>query len=256
MLRNQFTIVSAALAVLAGSAPAFAQHDGHKAPAQPKQHEHQPGHTDKPADAAKAPERVGDPYPFDTCPISGEKLGSMGEPFVKMYEGREVRFCCDGCPPRFEKDLAASMAKLDEKVVKDQTPLYPLKTSIVTGKDLPAKPYDFVYGNRLIRLGVEAEKAEFLKDPKRYIAELDKAVVAEQGRDYPLTKCPVSGEAYGGDMGEPVDMVYAGRLIRVCCKMCKKDIEKDPAKFIAMADAARKGQHPGPDGDRKPHGHK
>jgi len=226
MLRNQFTIVSAALAVLAGSAPAFAQHDGHKAPAQPKQHEHQPGHTDKPADAAKAPERVGDPYPFDTCPISGEKLGSMGEPFVKMYEGREIRFCCDGCPPRFEKDLAASMAKLDEKVVKDQTPLYPLKTSIVTGKDLPA------------------------------IAELDKAVVAEQGKNYPLTKCPVSGEAYGGDMGEPVDMVYAGRLIRVCCKMCKKDIEKDPAKFIAMADAARKGQHPGPDGDRKPHGHK
>lgn len=256
MLRNQFTIVSAALAVLAGSAPAFAQHDGHKAPAQPKQHEHQPGHADKPADAAKAAARVGDPYPFDTCPISGEKLGSMGEPFVKMYEGREVRFCCDGCPPRFEKDLAASMAKLDEKVVKDQTPLYPLKTSIVTGNDLPAKPYDFVYGNRLIRLGADAEKAEFLKDPKRYIAELDKAVVAEQGKNYPLTKCPVSGEAYGGDMGEPVDMVYAGRLIRVCCKMCKKDIEKDPAKFIAMADAARKGQHPGHDGDHKPHDHK
>jgi YHS domain-containing protein len=256
MLRNQFTIVSAALAVLAGSTPALAQHDGHKAPAQPKQLEHQPGHTDKPADAAKVPERIGDPYPFDTCPISGEKLGSMGEPFVKMYEGREIRFCCDGCPPRFEKDLAASMAKLDEKVGKDQTPLYPVKTSIVTGKDLPAKPYDFVYGNRLIRLGAEAEKAEFLKDPKRYIAELDKAVVAEQGKHYPLTKCPVSGEAYGGDMGEPVDMVYAGRLIRVCCKVCKKDIEKDPAKFIAMADAARKGEHPSHNGDHKPHDHK
>ena len=59
---------------------------------------------------------------------------------------------------------------------------------IVTGKDLPAKPYDFVYGNRLIRLGVEAEKAEFLKDPKRYIAELDKAleVANELGAKSPL----------------------------------------------------------------------
>lgn len=256
MFRNQFTIVSAALAVLAGSASALAQHDGHKAPAQPKQHDHQPGHADKPADTAKAPERAGDPYPFDTCPISGEKLGSMGEPFVKMYEGREVRFCCDGCPPRFEKDLAASMATLDEKIVKDQAPLYPLKTSLVTDKDLPAKPYEFVYGNRLVRLGAEAEKAEFLKDPKRYMAVLDKAVVAEQGKNYPLTKCPVSDEAYGGEMGEPVDLVYAGRLIRVCCKSCKKDIEKNPAKFIAIADAARKGEHPPGHDASKPHGHK
>lgn len=262
MLRNQFTIVAAALAVLAGSAPAFAQHDGHKAPAQPKQHEHQPGHTDKPADAAKAPERVGDPYPFDTCPISGEKLGSMGEPFVKMYEGREIRFCCDGCPPRFEKDLAASMAKLDEKVLKDQTPLYPLKISVVTGKDLPTKPYEFVYGNRLVRLGAEAEKADFLEDPKRYLAALDNAVVRQQGHPYPLKTCPVSQDEFGGEMGDPVDLVLAGRLVRLCCKGCKKDVEADPAKFIAVIDAAReRGQEEKLDhgerhqGDGKPHDH-
>ncbi len=36
------------------------------------------------------------PYTLDTCPVSGEKLGSMGDPSVKMYDGREVRFCGGG----------------------------------------------------------------------------------------------------------------------------------------------------------------
>src|SRR6185369_4532901 len=165
-------------------------------------------------------------------------------PVTKVYDGREVRFCCPSCPPKLEKDKAANFAKIDEKIIKDQVPLYPLKTSVVTGKDLPDKPFEFVYGNRLVRLAAEAEKAEFLKEPKKYVAALDKAVVAAQGKDLKLTKCPVSGEEYGGDYGEPVDLVVAGRLMRLCCKDCKNDIEKEPAKFIAIFDEARKGNAP------------
>lgn len=200
----------------------------------------QPGHDDMQATPTKVEARVGEPYPLTTCPITGKKLGSMGEPIVKVYGGREVRFCCGGCPPKFEKDLAASMAKVDEKIIKDQGPLYPLKTSVVTGKDLPAKPFEFVFNNRLVRLGAESEKADFVKDAPKFLGELDKAVIAAQSKDYPITKCPVGGDALGGDMGKPVDMVLAGRLIRLCCKDCKGDVEKDPAKFIAMVDAARK----------------
>lgn len=190
--------------------------------------------------------RVGDPYPLSTCPISGANLGSMGDPVVKVYEGREIRFCCKGCPPKFEKDLAKTMAAVDESITKDQAARYPLKTSLVTGKDLPEKPFEFVYGNRLIRLGSESEKAEFLKDPKKYFASLDQAVIAAQKPDYPLKTCPVSNEQLGGDMGEPVDMVIGGRLIRICCKSCRKDVEKEPAKFIAMVDEARRSAQPAP----------
>jgi hypothetical protein len=134
------------------------------------------------------------------------------------------------------------MATLDAKIVKDQSPLYPLKSSVVTGKDLPEKPVDFVYANRLVRLGAESEKAAFLKDAKKHLAALDKAVVEKQGKEYPLAKCPVSGEALGGDMGAPVDTVVAGRLVRLCCSSCLKAVEKDPAKYIAMVDAAQKGE--------------
>jgi hypothetical protein len=234
----------AAFAALAfGAGSALAQHE-HKDTTQPKHHE-------ETAAPAKGDKRVGDPYPLDKCPVTDKRFGTMGDPVVKLYEGREIRFCCPACPEKFEKDQAASLAKIDEKIIKDQGALYPLKTSVVTGKDLPAKPYEFVYGNRLIRLGAESERAEFAKEPKKHLAALDKAVVEQQGKDYVFKTCPVSKEEYGGDMGQPVDLVVAGRLIRLCCKACTKDIEKDPAKFIAMVDAARRRKSGKPDLDEK-----
>jgi hypothetical protein len=183
--------------------------------------------------------RVGDAYPLQTCPISGKKLGAMGDPVVKVYDGREVRYCCDSCPENFEKDLKASFAKLDEKIIKDQAPLYPTKVSVVSGKELPAKPLEFVAGNRLFRVADDTEKAEVQKDTKKYLAELDKAVVKAQGASYPFKTCPVSKEELGG-MGEYKDVVVAGRLVRLCCNDCRKDLEKDPGKFVAQVDDARK----------------
>ena len=199
------------------------------------------------ADASKA-KATSEPYPLATCPISGGKLGSMGDPIVKMYDGREVRFCCAKCPPKFEKELAADMAKLDEAIVKDQLALYPIDTSIVTGKKLPEKPVDWVYNNRLIRLGADTEKAEFQKDPAKYLGALNAAVVAKQSKDYPLKACPVSNEELGG-MGEAKDVVIGGRLVRLCCGKCEKDVRKNPAKFIAMVDDARAGKAAG--GEKK-----
>jgi hypothetical protein len=55
------------------------------------------------------------PYPLDSCIVSGEKLGSMGDPIVKVYDGREVRFCCSGCVKKFEADKAGYLAKIDAK---------------------------------------------------------------------------------------------------------------------------------------------
>lgn len=234
---SPFLIVSAVMSVSLGTSAAFAQ-DGKPEANQPKQHKASPA----PAKAGQVVGRVGDPYSLDTCPVTGKKLGSMGDAVVMQYDGREVRFCCPACPPKFEKDLAANLAKIDQQITKDQGPLYPLTISVVTGKDLPAKPCEFVYGNRLIRVGTENEKADFIKDPKRYLGELDKAVIAAQEKDYPLKACPVSKEALGGDMGKPVDLVVGGRLVRLCCKDCRKEIEKEPAKFVAMVDAARKAE--------------
>lgn len=52
------------------------------------------------------------PYPLEVCLVSGEKLGSMGEPTSLIHEGQEIKFCCDSCEPRFKKDPAKYLSKL------------------------------------------------------------------------------------------------------------------------------------------------
>ncbi len=194
----------------------------------------------KPTDAAAehdgAPAWT-DPYPLDTCPISGEKLGSMGDPIVKTYGGREVRFCCPPCIATFEADLDASWKKIDDVIVKDQLRYYPLDTCVVSGEKLGADAVDHVHNNRLVRLADADALAEFKADPETHIATLDKAAADAQRKDYPLKTCVVAGSALGS-MGEPTEMVVAGRLTRFCCASCQPKVNADPATYIAEIDKA------------------
>lgn len=52
------------------------------------------------------------PYPLETCLVSGEKLGEMGDPYVITYEGQEIKFCCKDCEKDFNKDPDKYLAKL------------------------------------------------------------------------------------------------------------------------------------------------
>jgi YHS domain-containing protein len=54
------------------------------------------------------------PYPFDTCVVDGMKLGSMGDPYVFVYQGQEIKFCCVGCKPEFLKDPEKYMKKIQD----------------------------------------------------------------------------------------------------------------------------------------------
>lgn len=53
-------------------------------------------------------------YTLDTCLVSGEELGSMGDPIVKVYEGTEVKFCCEDCVTEFESEKDKFLAKLTD----------------------------------------------------------------------------------------------------------------------------------------------
>lgn len=53
-------------------------------------------------------------YPLTTCVVSGKNLDSMGGPYVVDYKGREVRFCCEHCKPKFEKDPAPFLKKIQD----------------------------------------------------------------------------------------------------------------------------------------------
>ncbi len=55
------------------------------------------------------------PYPLEVCIVGGEKLGSMGKPFVFVHQGQEIKLCCDGCKADFDKEPAKFLAKLAPK---------------------------------------------------------------------------------------------------------------------------------------------
>ena len=55
-----------------------------------------------------------------------------------------------------------------------------------------------------------------------------------------LKTCPVSGEKLDGDMGKPVVFTYKDQEVKLCCKGCKKDFDKDPEKYIKLIRAADK----------------
>ena len=53
------------------------------------------------------------PYPLDTCLVSDNELGSMGDPITIVYEGRELSFCCSPCVKEFETNPAEFLQKLE-----------------------------------------------------------------------------------------------------------------------------------------------
>lgn len=53
----------------------------------------------------------------------------------------------------------------------------------------------------------------------------------EEVKPYEPDTCIVSDEKLG-DMGKPVVFVHEGQEIKLCCKGCRKDFDKDPAKYL------------------------
>lgn len=68
-----------------------------------------------------------------------------------------------------------------------------------------------------------------------------------------LKTCPVSGDKLDGDMGAPYVFSYQGQEVKLCCKSCKKDFDKNPAKYIKLIRAAdKKADKPAaPNADQK-----
>ena len=63
---------------------------------------------------------------------------------------------------------------------------------------------------------------------------------AAKVKPYPLKTCIVSDESIGGDHGEPYVFVHEGQEIKLCCKPCLKDFNKEPAKYLKKIEDAQK----------------
>jgi len=58
-------------------------------------------------------------------------------------------------------------------------------------------------------------------------------------KPYPLEKCIVSDEKLG-EMGKPYVFTHEGQEIKLCCKSCLKDFNKNPAKYLKKLEGTGK----------------
>jgi len=50
--------------------------------------------------------------------------------------------------------------------------------------------------------------------------------------EVPNKFCPVSHEEVGKNGMAPNKITYNGKVYNLCCKMCEKDFNKDPQKYV------------------------
>jgi YHS domain-containing protein len=141
-------------------------------------HDHGHGHAHDTAPVAPADSGVvSAPYTLTTCPVSGEELGSMGEPVVYLHEGREIQFCCEACVEPFEENPGRYLAAVDAAMIEQQKPNYPLQTCVVTGMKLGSmgEPYAHIYRNHLVMFCCDGCIPAFQKDPAAYLQKIEQA---------------------------------------------------------------------------------
>ena len=116
-------------------------------------------------------------YPLDYCLITGEQLGTMGNPVIRTYNSRQINFCCDQCPATFEQDQERYLAQHDAAIIEGQVADYPLGKCVVSDEKLGSmgNPYDYVYNNELVRFCCVGCVPKFQQDPHKYLKKLHKA---------------------------------------------------------------------------------
>ncbi len=57
-------------------------------------------------------------YPLDFCVVSGNDFGEDPNmiPYVHIYNGTPIKFCCKPCLPRFEKDPERYLKFMREEI--------------------------------------------------------------------------------------------------------------------------------------------
>lgn len=180
-------------------------------------------------------ERVGDPYPLTTCAQAGETLDNA---VVRHYDGREVKFCCEGCPVEFEKDLTASLEKLDEQILATQRVHYPTTQCITCDMDVNADSNEFVHNNRMFRTCCVMCEASFMEEPDAMHAKMDALIIKTQLAAYPLNECLVSKESFETEVENPISFVVNNRLVRVCCNHCVEEVSSYPQEYLPVLEAA------------------
>lgn len=132
------------------------------------------------------------------CPIGKEPI--VPSAGTIQYKDKTIGLCCPGCGKQF---LAWDESRKDEFIV----------------------------------LAVAGQEPGDLHLKEQEIAPADPDIIAAQLMHYPIDTCIVMG-AELGSMGDPINVVHNGRLVRLCCEGCIDGFAEDPDQVMVNLDAA------------------
>lgn len=155
-------------------------------------------HHDHAATQAATAPFAGDAYLLSTDPVTGGPLGD--KPVIYQHEGRELRFTDQKSLETFKADPTKYLPKVDQQLIQQQLPLYPLDTCVVSGDKLGGdmgKPVDIIYKNRLVRFCCADCPKDFNKNPAKFLKMIDdaaqkKSAASKPGASDGPTKSPAS----------------------------------------------------------------
>lgn len=112
------------------------------------------------------------PYPLGVCPVSDEKLGSMGDPVVLVEGSQEIQLCCKSCKKDFEKNKEAHLKKIEAAWKKVKA--YPATTCIVSDEPLDAEQaVGVVHEGREFVFCCKNCAKDFKKDTAKFVKKFD-----------------------------------------------------------------------------------
>ncbi len=159
------------------------------------------------------------------CPVTGEQLGSHGDPFVATMgdQGQQVYLCCEACAtrkpdPKHWKTIMNNLAKAQN-------------TCPVMKHDLPNDPDVVVVEGRAIFICCPPCADDIKADPTQFISIVDGLYEKSMIDSVELTGdrlaiavqqiCPVSGDRLDS-RGEPIKVEIGEQQQEVflCCEEC------------------------------------
>jgi hypothetical protein len=179
-------------------------------------------------------------YPFTTCIATGQQLPPKPVDYVK--NGRLFRLADEASKAAVDANLAAFTKKIEDAVIAQQKPTYPLQTSAVSDKPLGVTPTTHVFGTRLILLADPTEVPTFEANPAAAVQKLDKAYIDAQFPTYPYKIDPVTKEKLA-DLAtsgkQPVKFLWGNKLILFTDAKNASEFQRTPEVYMAVLAAGR-----------------
>jgi YHS domain-containing protein len=199
------------------------------------------------------------------CPVTGEKLGSMGRPISVSVSGRTIQVCCQACVAAFKRNPEKYLQRVAEEIgaipfnasrgssdsLQSNLQASGQRLCPVTGEELGSMgpPIPVNASGRTIQVCCEACVAAVKRNPAKYFAKVADEIESASGRPDMSSQdrlspppqarvqrlCPVTGEELGS-MGPSIPVTVSGRTIQVCCEACVAAVKRNPAKYFAKVE--------------------